>query len=157
MADQLAVFANNDAVMVLDSGRRLPFHSDLLELRSQPLADTIALAAESTKDKHHPRHVPLPSTPDEEAQLLLTVAYSQRPERLLHSWDKLQLLALACLCHRFAMQQLLAMIDEAGTHALASRVNLCSSWLCRVSPDDSRLLRRRWSVSVARSVLLLPS
>ena len=101
-----------DAVLVLDSGSLLPVHSAYLTPRSKVLAEAIKLAAASRKGEEQLR-VPLPSTPDPEAQLLLTAIYSQRTETLLHIWNKQQLLCLARVCHRFALEELLAMADEA--------------------------------------------
>ena len=108
-----AFHAKGDALLALDSGLQLPVHSVYLEPRSKVLAEAIALATSSSqRSKHSKLRVPLPSTPDSEVELLLTALYSLRPETLLHGWETPQLLALARVCHRFAVEELLTMVDE---------------------------------------------
>ena len=126
---------DGDAVLVLDTGTELPVYSVLLELRSKELNEALELAtARRTSQEQGQLRVPLPSTSDEEEEghlqhLQHTVVYSQSPETLLLNLDGLQLLALARMCHRFAFEQLLTMVDKVGgvhTWAILS----VSAWSC---------------------------
>ena len=103
--------ARGDALLVLDSGCTLTVHSTFLEMRSQVLADAVALAADSAGQGSKLR-VPLPSTSDAAARLLVRAMYSQQPETLLLALDMTQLLELARVCHRYALKQLLSLVDK---------------------------------------------
>ena len=75
-------------------------------MRVQVLAQAVQLASSSTSSDQKLR-VPMPSTPDAEAHLLLRAMYSLSPESLLLRMELADLLPLARICHRFAVLQLL--------------------------------------------------
>ena len=57
--------------------------------------------------------IPMPGTADDEARMLVQVLYSQRPESMLQRSQLSELLALASVCNRYALEELLRMIDQA--------------------------------------------
>lgn len=112
-----------DPCVALDSGGYISVHSALLGLPSSVLADTIALARSSTKAGDKLR-VPLPNTTEAEVQLLLRAVYAWHPKELLSTLSKKELLELARICHRFAIEQLLTCVDEVRhLHALSISVS----------------------------------
>ena len=83
-----------DALLVLDSGLEIPVHSVYIANCSQVLADAVGLADEASAPGAKLR-MPLPSTPDAEAQQLISILHKWRPETFLCSLDLAQLLAAA--------------------------------------------------------------
>ena len=112
-SDSLPAFSlKGDAVLVLDSGSEFIVHSAFLELRSEVLAAAVSLAA-AEKHGSNKMHLSLPAVSDAAAQLLVSIAYSQEPETLLHMLAISQLFELAYMAHRYAMSGLFSMVDKA--------------------------------------------
>ena len=101
-----------DALLVLDSGLQLAVHSVHLQQCSAVLADAIGLGQGSTQPGQQLK-VPLPTTPNEEAELFIDVLYSRKAETMLRQKDMDQLRQLARICSRVAAEELLSMVDQA--------------------------------------------
>ena len=122
-------------MLVLDSGSELAVHSNLLEMRSQVLADAVSLAAQDHHSSSKLR-ISLPAVSDRAGQLLVRVVYSLQTEKCLLRLNLTQLTELAHVCHRYAMTELLVLVDEV----------LQASWLRSVP-------RAYWEQCVCRHSL----
>ena len=90
----------------------LQVHSVLLTLGSAVLHDAVGLAQ---KKQGQLLKIPLPATPAAEAQALVQLLYSQRPESYALGQTIEHLVMLATVCQRFAFQELVSLCDEALT------------------------------------------
>ena len=98
-------------MLVLDSGQEVTVHSAFLQVRSQALANAVALAAAERQGSSKIR-VPLPAVLESAAQLLVRALHSQETQRLLRGLSLSQLLELAHVSHRYAVLELFSMIRE---------------------------------------------
>ena len=90
--------------------------------------------AQSTAQPGDKLRIPLPSTPNNEAQVLLKILYDEQPEKLLRHASMQDLRTLARICHRFAFERLLSMTDQARHWCLMPAVLLFSP---AGSPSDA--------------------
>ena len=121
--------SRGDAVLVLPSGDTLPAHSVLLQLQSQPLADAIALGKDRESAGGKLR-LPLAHTSKEEAEMLLKTLYSVQSETLLRDASLEDVRGLARVCHRFALQTLLGMVEQVRTPMLPCTCQPGQLWGC---------------------------
>ena len=97
---------------MLDDGSALKVHSALLALGSSILHDAVQPARKDSGDK---LRISLPATTLAEAQALVELLYSQRRDYYAAQLRLEELMTLADVCHRFAFEDLTAMIDTALT------------------------------------------
>lgn len=103
--------ASADAVLVLDTGEQLPVHSCFLQHKSTVLAEAVRLAQQS-RNQDGKTTVPLPSTSEEEARLLIALVYAHHPDWYLADLDRDDFWPLIRACHRFGFDNLLKALDE---------------------------------------------
>ena len=103
---------DGDAELVLEDGSALKVHSALLALGSSILHDAVQLAHKDSGDK---LRISLAATTLAEAQALVELLYSQRRDYYAAQLKLEELTTLADVCHRFAIEDLTAMIDTALT------------------------------------------
>lgn len=107
----LAQAEDGDALLVLDDGTAVSVHSALLAIKSSTLRDTVDLAIEHSRGGS--LQIPLPSTTAEEARALVVLLYSPRQESHMLGLPPADLQLLSSICHRFAFEGLLGLVDEA--------------------------------------------
>ena len=100
-----------DAELVLESGLALSVHSVHLQQQSSLFEQPLELAQQSAQ-KGQKLQVRLPATADADGELFVRVIYSQRPETLLRDSSLDSVRGLAKLCHRFAAEELLSLVDQ---------------------------------------------
>ena len=108
---------DGDAVLVLHDATLVRVHSALLAVGSSVMRDAVHLAQADITDL---MRIPLPSTSAEEADALVAMLYSQRPDSYACSLPLDQLLLLHKICHRLSFEGLLGVIDTALTRHTGS-------------------------------------
>ena len=99
-----------DAELVLDDATALRVHSALLIVESPVLRDAVMLARKLDGDT---LRIPWPSTTAEEAHALIFLLYSSRRESYALGLTLDQLLLLVKVCHQYAFQGLLDLLEQA--------------------------------------------
>lgn len=117
---QPALASDGDAWLLLDDGQTLQVHAALLRLQSPVLRDAVDLANENGPGV---RQIPLPSTPVAEAKALVELLYSKRPESYVTALPLEHLCQLVEICHRFGLDDSLAIVEEAMARRTGS--SLC--------------------------------
>ena len=101
---------DGDAEILLDDKTTVPVHSQLLALKSSVLRDVVLLAGDEGRGR---KQIPLKSTPRAEASALVVLLYSSTPESYVLGLPLESLRQLRNICHRFAFEDFLTMLDQA--------------------------------------------